>query len=296
LGSTAAQQVPSSGSATLTISDEAITNSSATSIALSLAVDQVAVRATPVSLSQKDLTLGNSATRSVAGVPVVWYSAAIRPSGNSSWSILGTSLLVPQATHDAALGLWKYISPYTVDGLLSNDRYPTVVGAYVAGTPTPSAAVAQITGGAMTGFGYGLVEAVGTALDSYGQWTGSASASVDPTTKSVTISITGVQTFFGFSGLRVVNNTAVLSQSLQTPDSPQLSVGSRSFSCTAPPPAGNNPYTCQLVSDTGAPTGTFNGRFFGPQGKTFAGTFSLLGYAFGSNLDGMTGGVLLRAR
>jgi hypothetical protein len=43
------------------------------------------------------------------------------------------------------------------------------------------------------------------------------------------------------------------------------------------------------------PSGNFTGRFFGPEGKTFAGTFSMIGFAFGSNSDGVTGGVIVRA-
>ena len=296
-GATTAQAIPPSGSATLSISSDAIATSTATSIDMLLGVDQISVSGTPLTLSQQALTLGNRTTRSVGGSPVVWYSAVTPPAGSSSWSILGTSLLMSESDHDAALGVWKYVGPYTVGpgGLLSNERYPTATGSYVAGTPTPSPVVAQGAGGSMAGFGFGLVEAVGTALDSYAQWTASASASVDPTTKSVTISITGVQTYLGFSGLRIVNGNAVLAQSLQTPDSPALPISARSFTCTAQAPMGNVPYSCQLSSDTGAPSGTFSGRFFGPGGKTFAGTVSMLGFAFGSNSDGVTGGVIVRA-
>lgn len=284
------QTVPATGDATVTVSsyervDELPIHYDATLQLNELQHDEIAYGAGFSSL-QQSLSLTRHVEGTVAGFDLDRYDGVL-PMASGRSNVGMDIIIAARSDFEVGIGNWKYIGGEQV-GYWSG--IPAARGSFILGEPTDAAEIQEVSSGTYEGFSHGGLEFELLFIQAFEEFSSAAHVTYDETTHELTLTLDGFQTYEGsLDTLAMISNWPVF----EAGPTNALNAGAI-FSCVLTVDPGTNEFSCELSYGGSEPSGTFKGKFYGPEGNEIAGTFALTGLIRYSLYDGMVGAVALK--
>jgi hypothetical protein len=284
------QTVPATGDATVTVSalervDELPVEYQATLQLNALEHPEIAVGA-GFSTLQQSLRLTRHVEGAVAGFDLDRYDGVLPVSSGRS-SVGMDIIIAPRSDFVVGVGNWKVIGGEQ-RGYWSG--FPAARGSFILGEPADDAEIQNVASGTYEGFSHGGLEFELLFMQGFEEFSSGAQVTYDETTHELTLTLDGFQTYEGALDTRTLaSNWPVFEEGPTN----ALNAGAV-LSCAVTVDPSTNEFACELSYAGGEPSGTFKGKFYGPEGNEIAGTFALTGLIRYSLDDAMVGAVALK--
>lgn len=286
---TGSQRVPATGDATITVSSHERVHELPLQYEATLQVNELEhyqIAGGSFSTLQETLALNRHAQGTVAGLDLDRYDGVLPVTSRRSH--VGMDILIaPRSGFAVGIGNWKFIGGEQ-RGYWSG--IPVARGSFIVGEPTDDAVIQDVPSGAYEGFSHGGLEFFALFMYQFEEFSSAAHVTYDASTHELRLALDEFETYQAYLEAGNLNSTWPVFE----PEPTNLLNAGATFSCVVTIDPGTNEFSCTLARDGSEPSGTFKGRFYGPEGNEIAGTFALTGLIRFHNDDGMVGAVAVK--